>query len=90
MMALTSHVITTHSGCREGDLKAAETMLISTLKWRCEFKVDELKTETFPEEVFGNAGVISGKDKGGRPVTYNFYGATNPDVVFRDVDKFIR
>jgi phosphatidylinositol transfer protein SFH5 len=77
-------------GCRGGDLKAAETMLISTLKWRHEFKVDELKTETFPEDVFGKVGVISGRDKGGRPVTYNFYGSVDPNVVFKDVDQFIR
>jgi phosphatidylinositol transfer protein SFH5 len=65
-------------------------MLISTLKWRHEFKVDDLKTETFPEDVFGKVGVISGRDKGGRPVTYNFYGSVDPNVVFKDVDQFIR
>lgn len=79
-----------HNDNREGDLKAAEAMLISTLKWRREFKVDELKTEDFPQDVYGKVGVISGKDKDGRPVTYNFYGAVDPNIVFKDVDQFIR
>lgn len=45
-------------------------MLIDTLKWRIEFKVDEILKEEFPEDVFGNVGYIYGKDKGSRPVTY--------------------
>lgn len=65
-------------------------MLTSTLKWRHEFKADEVKNETFPDEVFSKVGIISGKDKDGRPVTYNFYGSTDPNVVFKDVDQFIR
>lgn len=48
----------------------AKTMLISTLKWRVEFKADDLVNEQFPEDVFGNLGHIFGKDKEGRPVTY--------------------
>jgi len=43
-------------------------MLASTLKWRREFKVDEITKETFDESVFGKVGVISGKDCEGRPV----------------------
>jgi hypothetical protein len=65
-------------------------MLISTLKWREEFKVDNLVKEEFPEDVFGKVGVISGKDKEGRPVTYNFYGSISPEIVFKDVDQFLR
>ncbi|KIM22854.1 hypothetical protein M408DRAFT_28393 [Serendipita vermifera MAFF 305830] len=88
--AESSVVLVKFLRAREGDLKAAEAMLIATLKWRREFKVDDLKTENFPEDVFGKVGVISGKDKDGRPVTYNFYGAVDPNVVFKDVDQFIR
>ena len=44
-------------------------MLINTLKWRIEFKTDEIAKEDFPEDVFGNIGHIYGKDKGGRPIT---------------------
>ena len=43
-------------------------MLTDTLKWREEFKIDELMTEEFPADVFGQLGHISGVDKGGRPV----------------------
>jgi len=72
---------------RPGDLEAAEQMLTSTLKWRHEFKPD--RKDEFPE-IFSKVGVISGKDKDGRPVTYNFYGAQDPNEVFKDVDQFIR
>ena len=43
-------------------------MLVNTLKWRRDFKVEELKVEDFPQDVFGNLGHIYGKDKEGRPV----------------------
>jgi hypothetical protein len=43
-------------------------MMISTLKWREEFKVDELTTESFGD-VFSSVGHVFGKDKDGRPVT---------------------
>lgn len=49
---------------------AAAKMLIATIRWRDEFKVDEVLKEEFPEDVFGKLGYVYGKDKGGRPVTY--------------------
>jgi len=66
-------------------------MMISTLKWREEFKIDELVNEEFPQDLFGSVGHIFGKDKDGRPVTYNIYGG-NKDIaaVFADVTRFIR
>lgn len=45
-------------------------MMIATLRWRDEFKVDEAINETFDTEIFGNMGHVFGKDKEGRPVTY--------------------
>jgi hypothetical protein len=48
----------------------AQAMLVSTLKWRHEFKIDELMKETFPEDVFGQVAHVYGIDKGGRPVTF--------------------
>jgi phosphatidylinositol transfer protein SFH5 len=45
-------------------------MLISTLQWRQEFKVDEVINEEFPKDIFGSVGRVFGKDKEGRPVTY--------------------
>lgn len=54
---------------RPGDVAAAREMLTNTLKWRKEFKVEELSKETFDESVFGKVGILSGKDKDGRPVS---------------------
>ena len=45
-------------------------MMIATLRWRDEFKVEDAVRETFPADVFGKLGHIYGKDKQGRPVTY--------------------
>ena len=66
-------------------------MLVATLRWRDEFKVDELMKEEFPQDIFGKLGYIAGKDKEGRPVVYNLYGAiTDMKSVFGDVQRFIR
>jgi hypothetical protein len=45
-------------------------MLISTLRWRKSFKVDEVMKEKFPEDVFGKLGRTYGKDKDGHPIAY--------------------
>ncbi|KAI0741307.1 CRAL-TRIO domain-containing protein [Daedaleopsis nitida] len=69
----------------------AVEMLVATLKWRDELKIDEIMGETFDPEVFGKLGKVFGKDKEGHPVTYNLYGAvTDMKAVFGDVQKFIR
>jgi hypothetical protein len=47
----------------------AEAMLISTLEWRQEFKIEDAMKEEFPEDIFGSVGHVFGKDKEGRPVT---------------------
>ena len=54
---------------RELNVENAANMMISTLVWRKEFKVDELVTEEFPQDRFGSVGHVFGKDKDGRPVT---------------------
>ena len=45
----------------------AKTMMIATLRWRDEFKVEDAMKETYPDElnVFGH---VYGHDKEGRPV----------------------
>ena len=69
----------------------AADMLVATLKWRDEFKIEEIMKEEFDPEVFGKLGKVFGKDKDGRPVTYNLYGAVKDmKAVFGDVQKFIR
>jgi len=76
---------------RNLDIKAASEMLVNTLRWRQEMKIDDVMKEEFPQEVFGNLGHVYGKDKGGRPVTYNLYGGNQDlDSVFKDTQRFIR
>ncbi|KAI0925095.1 hypothetical protein AcW2_005784 [Taiwanofungus camphoratus] len=65
----------------------AHKMLVDTLRWRKEFKVDEAVSEKYPSE-FDKVGIVYGKDKEGRPVTYNLYGAHKD--AFKDVQLFIR
>ena len=45
-------------------------MLVGTLKWRKEFDMESLMTETFDDDIFGKIGYIAGHDKEGRPVRY--------------------
>ncbi|KAJ7224065.1 CRAL-TRIO domain-containing protein [Mycena pura] len=70
---------------------AAGDMLVATLRWRDQFKVDDACKEEFPEDVFGKLGRIFGRDKEGRPVVYNVYGGNSDlDAVFGDIDRFLR
>ena len=55
---------------RELNVENAKKMLVDTLKWRIEFKVDDVTKEEFPKDIFENLGHIYGTDKGGRSVTY--------------------
>ncbi|EIN09582.1 CRAL/TRIO domain-containing protein, partial [Punctularia strigosozonata HHB-11173 SS5] len=75
---------------RARNLNAAEAreMIRQTLRWRDEFKIDEVLKEEFDPEVYGNIGHIFGKDKLGHPIIYNLYGANKQ--AFADVPKFIR
>ncbi|KAF9646226.1 CRAL/TRIO domain-containing protein [Thelephora ganbajun] len=89
--ARVSVVLVKFLRARELNVENATNMMISTLKWREEFKTDEVVTEEFPQDLFGSVGHVFGKDKDGRPVTYNIYGG-DKDIaaVFADVPKFIR
>lgn len=64
-----TQTLTAGRSCRELKVKEAETALIGTLRWRDEMKIDEIMSETFPEDVFGGAGRDFGHDKEGRPVS---------------------
>jgi len=76
---------------RNLSISEAKDMLINTLRWRNEINIPQVMSEIFPSDVFGNLGYVYGKDKDGRPVTYNLYGA-NQDLkaVFGDTQRFIR
>lgn len=66
-------------------------MLVATLRWREEFGVDKIPEEKFPEDTFAALGKNFGKDKDGRPVTYNMYGGDiDMKEVFGDVQRFLR
>jgi len=76
---------------RNLNVKEAQEMLVATLRWRAEFKVDELKNEKFREDLFGKLGFVYGQDKEGRPITYNLYGGNlDMKAVFSDVPRFLR
>jgi hypothetical protein len=66
-------------------------MLSATLAWRAEFGIDALMHEEFDPALFGALAAVYGKDKEGRPVTYNVYGGNaDTKAVFADVPRFVR
>ncbi|KAF8473628.1 CRAL/TRIO domain-containing protein [Russula ochroleuca] len=75
---------------RNLNLKEAQAMMVDTLRWREEFKIEEVMKETFPD-VFNSFGHLYGRDKEGRPIVYNIYGRNNDlTTAFSDVQRFIR
>ncbi|KAI0832083.1 CRAL-TRIO domain-containing protein [Trametes gibbosa] len=89
--AKASVILAKFARARELNVAQAEEMLVATLRWRDELKIDEVLKEEFDQDVFGRLGKVFGKDKEGRPVTYNLYGAVKDmKAVFGDVQKFIR
>ncbi|KAK0239032.1 CRAL-TRIO domain-containing protein [Armillaria nabsnona] len=75
---------------RNLSINEAHSMLVGTLRWRSEFDVEAAVKEEFPADVFDSLGHVYGKDKQGRPVVYNIYGATNVKAAFSDVKRFLR
>jgi hypothetical protein len=76
---------------RNNNVMEAREMLRETLRWRVQFDIEAAMQEHFPEEVFGKLGHIYGKDREGRPVIYNLYGANKDHrAVFGDVERFLR
>lgn len=89
--AKASVILAKFARARNLDVAQAREMLVATLRWRDEFKIEEIMKEEFDADVFGKLGRVYGKDKEGRPVTYNLYGAVKDmKAVFGDVQKFIR
>lgn len=54
---------------RNLDSKEAQAMMVDTLRWREEFKIEEVMKETYPD-VFDGFGHLYGRDKEGRPIVY--------------------
>ncbi|KAG7443538.1 CRAL/TRIO domain-containing protein [Guyanagaster necrorhizus] len=75
---------------RNLNVNEARSMLVGTLRWRSEFNVEAAIKEEYPEDIFGSLGHVYGKDKQGRPVVYNIYGAKDIKTAFSDVRRFLR
>ncbi|KAI0309624.1 CRAL-TRIO domain-containing protein [Amylostereum chailletii] len=76
---------------RDLNVETAKSMMVATLRWREEFGVEAAVKEEFSKDVFGDLGHIYGKDKEGRPVTYNLYGRmADVKTVFGDKQRFMR
>ncbi|CCM04180.1 uncharacterized protein FIBRA_06342 [Fibroporia radiculosa] len=89
--ARVSVVLVKFLRARNLNVADAQKMLLDTLRWREEFKVEQACAEEFPDGIFGGLGRISGHDTHNRPVVYNLYGANkNLNAVFGDVERFLR
>jgi len=76
---------------RNLSISEAKDMLVNTLRWRKQFDIEAALKEEFPADIFGQLGHLCGRDKEGRPVIYNVYGAVKDNkTVFGDLQRFIR
>lgn len=50
------------------------------MQWRRDFDVEALMSESFPATL-ASAGQLSGRDRTGCPITYNFYGGMDMDTI---------
>jgi phosphatidylinositol transfer protein SFH5 len=55
-------------------------MMIATLRWRDEFKIEEAMKETYPDMLNG-FGHLYGRDKQGRPVMYQPFSSMLPQLI---------
>ncbi|KAH6780448.1 Sec14p-like phosphatidylinositol transfer family protein [Perilla frutescens var. hirtella] len=78
---------------RDFDVKDAYVMLSNTIKWRRDFKVDELLKEDLGDDL-EKVVFMHGHDKEGHPVCYNVYGEfQNKELymkTFADEEKRLR
>lgn len=54
---------------RNLNITEAKAMMVDTLRWREEFKIEEAMKETYPD-FFTGFGHVYGRDKEGRPIVY--------------------
>ncbi|XP_022771273.1 patellin-4-like isoform X2 [Durio zibethinus] len=77
---------------KEKDYKVHEAfeMLRKTLKWRKEFKADEILEESLGPD-FEKVAYLNSRDKEGHPLYYNIYGALNKLLGSEEnCEKFLR
>lgn len=68
-ICVSSPCMALYTWLRNLDSKEAQAMMVDTLRWREEFKIEEVMKETYPD-VFDGFGHLYGRDKEGRPIVY--------------------
>jgi hypothetical protein len=69
---------------RDFKVKEAFTMIKNTIRWRKEFKIDELLfDENLSDEYLEKTVYMHGYDKEGHPVCYNIYGEFDNKEVYK-------
>jgi hypothetical protein len=69
---------------RDFKVKEAFTMIKNTIRWRKEFKIDELLLdENLSDEYLEKTVYMHGYDKEGHPVCYNIYGEFDNKEVYK-------
>ncbi|KAK9367069.1 CRAL-TRIO domain-containing protein [Lipomyces kononenkoae] len=74
------------------DVPEARKQLLETLTWRKSFQPLKAASEETHDSKFNGLGYITEGTDGGEVITWNLYGQIdgNHDVVFGDVDEFLR
>ncbi|KAM0754559.1 putative phosphatidylinositol transporter [Meredithblackwellia eburnea MCA 4105] len=76
------------------DVQVAKDKLISTLKWRKQFGLDNDQDKYVEDDTFKGLGYVTeAKDADGinRVITWNVYGAVkDPTATFADLDRFLK
>lgn len=67
----------------------AASRLASTLKWRVEFKIDNLSKEKWSDEL-SKACYVHGVDRSGNPIIYTDYALLSKLGLLSDPEKFTR
>jgi hypothetical protein len=67
----------------------AAAKLAAALKWRVEYKIENLNREKFSEEL-SKVSYHYGVDRRGNPIIYTNYSAMSKASLLSDVDKFVR
>jgi len=67
----------------------AAAKLAAALKWRVEYKIENLNREKYSEEL-AKVSFHYGKDRRGNPIIYTDFGAMAKASLVNDTDKFVR
>ncbi|GAB2287464.1 Patellin-5 [Dionaea muscipula] len=70
---------------RDFKVNDAFTMLKNTIRWRMEFKIEELVDEDLEDEDLKKAVFMQGTSRDGNPVCYNVYGVFQSKELYQKV-----